>query len=70
MADVFLVQDEIVNRIVAKIAGPFGAIERNETKVSARRVLNRSRPMTSCCARAKSCSGIGPPTTSEQQGKH
>ena len=50
MADVFLVQDEIVNQIVAKIAG--------------------SRPTTSSCARERSCSGIGPATTSVQQGKH
>ena len=37
MADIFLVQDEIVNQIVAMTAGPYGAIERNETKVSARK---------------------------------
>ena len=37
MADVFLVQDEIVNQIVAKIAGSYGAIERNEAKSAARK---------------------------------
>jgi adenylate cyclase len=37
MADVLLVQDEIVNHIVAKIAGPYGVIERNETKAAARK---------------------------------
>lgn len=37
MADVFLVQDDIVNQIAAKIAGPFGAIERNEAKAAARK---------------------------------
>ena len=37
MADVFLVQDEIVNQIVAKIAGSYGAIERNEAKTAARK---------------------------------
>ena len=37
MADVFLVQDEIVNQIVAKIAGAYGAIERNEAKSAARK---------------------------------
>ena len=37
MADVFLVQDEIVNQIVAKIAGGYGAIERNEAKAAARK---------------------------------
>jgi tetratricopeptide (TPR) repeat protein len=37
MADVFLVQDEIVNQIVAKIAGSYGAIERNEAKAAARK---------------------------------
>ena len=37
MADVFLVQDEIVNEIVAKIAGSYGAIELNEAKTAARK---------------------------------
>ena len=37
MADVFLVQDEIVDQIVAKIAGSYGAIERNEAKAAARK---------------------------------
>jgi TolB-like protein len=37
MADVFLVQDDIVNQIAAKIAGPFGAIERNEARAAARK---------------------------------
>ena len=37
MADVFLVQDEIVNQIVGKIAGSYGAIERNEAKAAARK---------------------------------
>ena len=37
MADVFLVQDEIVNQIVAKIAGSYGAIELNEAKTAARK---------------------------------
>jgi len=37
MADVVLVQDEIVNQIVAKIAGSYGAIERNEAKTAARK---------------------------------
>ena len=32
MADVFVVQDEIVNQIVAKIAGSYGAIENTEAK--------------------------------------
>ena len=32
MADIFLVQDEIVNQIVAMTAGSYGAIERNETR--------------------------------------
>jgi TolB-like protein/Tfp pilus assembly protein PilF len=36
MADIFLVQDEIVGEIVAKIAGGYGAIERSERE-SARR---------------------------------
>ena len=39
-ADVFLVQDEIVNQIVAKIAGSYGAIERNEAKSAARKNPN------------------------------
>jgi adenylate cyclase len=37
MADVFLVEDDIVNQIVAKIAGSYGAIERNEAKAAARK---------------------------------
>jgi adenylate cyclase len=37
LADVFLVQDEIVNQIVGKIAGSYGAIERNEAKSAARK---------------------------------
>ena len=37
MADVFLVQDEIVNQIVAKIAGGYGAIENTEAKSAARK---------------------------------
>ena len=40
MADVFLVQDEIVNQIVAKIAGSYGAIERNEANSAARKSPN------------------------------
>jgi len=43
MADVFLVQDEIVNTIVAKIAGSYGAIERNEAKAAARKSPNEVR---------------------------
>ena len=35
MADVFLVQDEIVNQIVAKIAGGYGVIENTEVKSAA-----------------------------------
>jgi TolB-like protein len=37
MADVLLVQDEIVNQIVAKIAGSYGAIERTEANSAARK---------------------------------
>ncbi len=37
LAEMFLVQDEIVNQIVAKIAGSYGAIERNEAKAAARK---------------------------------
>ena len=37
MADVFLVQDEIVNQIVGKIAGSYGAIERAEVKSASRK---------------------------------
>ncbi len=43
MADVFLVQDEIVNEIVGKIAGSYGAIERNEAKAAARKSPNEIR---------------------------
>jgi adenylate cyclase len=41
MADVFVVQDEIVNRIVAKIAGSYGAIENTEAKSVARKNLEQ-----------------------------
>jgi len=37
LADVFLVQDEIVNQIVGKVAGSYGAIERSEIKSAARK---------------------------------
>ena len=37
MADVFLVQDEIVSQIVAKIAGNFGAIDINEARSATRK---------------------------------
>jgi TolB-like protein len=37
MADVFLVQDEIVSQIVAKIAGNFGVIDINETRSATRK---------------------------------
>ena len=37
LADVFLVQDEIVDRIVGKIAGSYGAIERAEVKSASRK---------------------------------
>ena len=60
MADVVLVQDEIVNQIVAKIAGSYGAIEPNEAKTAARKSPSRSRPTILSCGHAKRCSGIGP----------
>jgi TolB-like protein/tetratricopeptide (TPR) repeat protein len=37
MADVFLVQDEIVSQIVGKIAGGYGVIEKNEANSAARK---------------------------------
>ena len=37
MADVFLVQDEIVSKIVAKIASGYGVIESSEAKSAARK---------------------------------
>jgi TolB-like protein/tetratricopeptide (TPR) repeat protein len=37
MADVFLVQDEIVSEIVAKIAGGYGVIENTETNAATRK---------------------------------
>jgi TolB-like protein/tetratricopeptide (TPR) repeat protein len=40
MADIFLVQDEIVSRIVAKIAGNFGVIEMTEAKSATRKNPN------------------------------
>ena len=40
MADIFLVQDEIVSRIVAKIAGNFGVIEMTEAKSVTRKNPN------------------------------
>ena len=40
MADIFLVQDEIVSQIVAKIAGGYGVIESTEAKSVARKNPN------------------------------
>ncbi|MFT3730356.1 MAG: hypothetical protein QM780_02870 [Hyphomicrobium sp.] len=37
MADVLLVQDEVVNQIVGKVAGSYGAIESTETKSALRK---------------------------------
>ena len=37
MADIFLVQDEIVSQIVAKIAGGYGVIEINEARSATRK---------------------------------
>jgi adenylate cyclase len=37
MADIFLVQDEIVSQIVSNIAGVYGVIDKNEAKSSARK---------------------------------
>jgi adenylate cyclase len=37
IADIFLVQDEIISQIVGEIAGSYGAIERNEAKAAARK---------------------------------
>jgi TolB-like protein/tetratricopeptide (TPR) repeat protein len=41
MADVFLIQDEIVGQIVAKIAGGFGAIENTEAESTSRKNLDQ-----------------------------
>ena len=37
IADIFLVQDEIISRIVGEIGGSYGAIERNEANAAARK---------------------------------
>jgi adenylate cyclase len=37
IADIFLVQDEIISQIVGEIGGSYGAIERNEAKAAARK---------------------------------
>src|SRR5262245_53657424 len=37
IADIFLVQDEIISQIVGEISGSYGAIERNEANVAARK---------------------------------
>ena len=51
MADIFLVQDEIVSQIVAKIAGEFGVIEITEAKVGhPQEPRAKSRPTTLFCA--------------------
>ena len=60
LADVFLVQDEIVNQIVAKIAGSYGAIEPTRPSRPRARIRTKSRLMTSSSGRATRCSGIGP----------
>jgi adenylate cyclase len=43
MADIFLVQDEIVSQIVAKIAGNFGVIDINEARSATRKNPNEIR---------------------------
>ena len=54
-------QDEIVNQIVAKIAGSYGAIERNEAKTAARKSPQQVQAYDLVLRRARSdASGIGP----------
>ena len=62
MADVFLVQDEIVSQIVAKVAGGYGAIERAEVNSAARKSPSKFRPTILSCARAVQFSSTGPKT--------
>ena len=54
MADVFLVQDEIVGQIVAKIAGGYGVIENTEARSARARARSKCRRTTSSCARTPS----------------
>ena len=51
MADIFLVQDEIVSKIVAKISGNYGVIDITEARSATRKNLINSRHTTSFCAR-------------------
>ena len=50
MADVFLVQDEIVGQIVAKIAGGYGVIQNTEAKSATRKSPEQVQLTTSFCA--------------------
>ena len=53
LADVFLVQDEIVSKIVAKVASGYGVIESSEAKSAARRKSQPNSGLRPCpaCAR-------------------
>ena len=53
MADVFLVQDEIVSQIVAKIAGGYGVIESTEAKSAARKSPEQIQAYDLVSARAR-----------------
>ena len=53
MADVFLVQDEIVSQIVAKIAGGYGVIESTEAKSATRKSPDANSGLRPCSARAR-----------------
>ena len=50
MADIFLVQDEIVSQIVAKIAGNYGVIEITEAKSTTRKIPAKFRLTILFCA--------------------
>ena len=53
MADIFLVQDEIVSQIVAKIAGGYGVIEITEGKVGRPQEPRGNSGLRPCSARAR-----------------
>ena len=61
MADVSLVQDEIVSQIVAKIAGNFGVIDINEARSATRKKRRRNSGLRPCSARpSRDATGVEP----------
>src|SRR5262249_41414835 len=69
MADIFLVQDEIISQIVGEIAGSYGAIERNEAKAAARKSPEQIQAYDLVLRARAAVQWIGPPKRSALQDK-